>query len=50
MTLRHPDTFIRYNDEFNSVHEVFKDKLEEPNFRAYMLYKAKPVWNPRLKK
>lgn len=48
--LRHPDTFIKYNDEYNPTHQLFKDALDESSFREYIRIKARAVWNPKLVK
>ena len=38
--------YIKYNDEYNDLHQLFVDALDTPNFRKYILAKASPIWGP----
>ena len=37
---------IKYNDEYNPLHQLLVDALDTPDFRKHILAKAAPIWGP----
>ena len=50
LRIRRASEYIKYDDTYNPVHQLFVDALDTPGFRKYILAKAAPVWNERFEK
>ena len=48
MRIKHPSTFVKYDDTYNALHQLYVDALDDPNFREYVRRRAQPIWGTRV--